>query len=116
MEHSQHAVSSWAKNNYVFYITATSMKLIIVIDCGPLTAPSKGQVNTSSGTIFGSTAMYTCDTGYTLSGSQTRTCEAGGNWSSIDPVCILKGPGNHGYTFHIRFKLCCFTNNKFNTP
>ena len=64
---------------FFFYITA--------INCGPLTDPDNGQVDTSSGTIFGSTATYTCDTGYTLSGSQTRTCGADGMWTLSEPFC-----------------------------
>ena len=63
-----------------------------MIDCGPLTDPANGQVNTS-GTTFGSTATYTCDTGYILSGSQSRTCRAfsspgpTGLWTSRKPLC-----------------------------
>ena len=59
----------------------------LVVDCGPLTNPDNGQVSTSSGTTFGSRATYTCDTGYTLSGSQIRTCGADGVWTLITPVC-----------------------------
>ena len=58
-----------------------------MINCGTLTNPINGQVDTSSGTAFQSTATYTCDTGYELSGSQSRTCGADGNWTSTEPVC-----------------------------
>ena len=74
----------------------------IVVDCGPLTNPDNGQVVTSHGTTFGSTATYTCDTGYTLSGSQTRTCGADGVWTLFTPVCegtytnTDAGIDNHG--------------------
>ena len=57
------------------------------VDCGALTDPENGLVDTSSGTTIGSTATYTCDTGYTLSGSQTRTCGADGNWIYSEPLC-----------------------------
>ena len=57
------------------------------VDCGPLTDPANGQVDTSSGTTFWSTATYTCAIGYTLSGSQSRTCGADGNWTSSEPSC-----------------------------
>ena len=56
-------------------------------DCGPLVNPENGQVNISSGTTFGSTATYTCNTGYTLSGPQSRTCGADGNWIFSEPFC-----------------------------
>ena len=38
-------------------------------------------------TEFPGTATYTCDTGYVLSGGNTRTCLANGMWSGIAPTC-----------------------------
>ena len=61
--------------------------MMLVPNCGPLMDPANGQVVTSSGTTLGSTATYTCDTGYTLSGSQTRTCQMNETWSLFAPVC-----------------------------
>ena len=29
----------------------------------------------------------TCDTGYTLTGSDTRTCLSNGSWSGVDGTC-----------------------------
>ena len=52
----------------------------LVIDCGPLTDPDNGLVNTSSGTTFGNTATYTCYIG-------SRACQADGRWSSVEPTC-----------------------------
>ena len=69
-------------------LVAYSISLTIkVVNCGPLTNPDNGLVDTFVGTIFGSTATYTCDTGYTLSGSQSRNCGADGNWTSSEPFC-----------------------------
>ena len=51
-------------------------------NCVPLTSLANGQVVT-----IGNTATYTCDTGYTLSGSQSRTCGADGNWTFSEPLC-----------------------------
>ena len=59
----------------------------VAIDCAPLNDPNNGQVDTSSGCAYGSTATYTCHTGYTLSGSQPRTCGADGNWTLTEPSC-----------------------------
>ena len=44
-------------------------------------------MNISNGTSFGSTATYTCDTGYAISGSQSRSCGADGNWTTTEPAC-----------------------------
>ena len=38
-------------------------------------------------TTFMSTAVYTCNTGYNLTGDMTRTCQANGTWSGIAPTC-----------------------------
>ncbi len=47
-------------------------------------APFNGEVS-----FDGSTATYTCHTGYTLVGSVSRTCDSG-NWSSTVPTCESK--------------------------
>ena len=64
------------------------------MDCGNLTAPANGQVDLTSGTTFGQTATYSCNTGYNLVGDSTRTCQATGEWSGSVPTCqgvLLKG-------------------------
>ena len=33
------------------------------------------------------TCSITCDTGYTLTGSNTRVCQSDGSWSGMDSVC-----------------------------
>ena len=35
----------------------------------------------------GDTCSYTCNNGYKLNGSATRTCQIDGSWSDSDPVC-----------------------------
>jgi hypothetical protein len=66
-------------------------------DCGPLTNPSHGRVDTSAGTMIGSpAAKYSCETGYTLVGSATRTCQSsllGVNWSGANAQCLNCGDG-----------------------
>ena len=57
-----------------------------VIDCGPLSAPSNGEVRVPS-TTFGSNARYSCFTGFTLVGFSTRVCQLDGRWSGKAPVC-----------------------------
>ena len=59
-----------------------------VVDCGALTHPLNGRVDTSSGTTYNQVATYSCDTGYNLFGFSTRTCQTSGMWSSTAPVCV----------------------------
>ena len=35
----------------------------------------------------GDTCSFTCNTGYELTGSDTRTCQSNGNWSGSDELC-----------------------------
>ncbi|XP_053558647.1 sushi, von Willebrand factor type A, EGF and pentraxin domain-containing protein 1 [Bombina bombina] len=42
-----------------------------------------------SGVTFASSALYECNTGYSLRGPSTLTCEASGKWSDESPSCQL---------------------------
>ena len=66
-----------------------NIKLIYfaAVDCGNLPDPTNGRV-VLSGTIFRSTATYQCFSGYTISGTETRTCQDDGEWSGVAPTCI----------------------------
>ena len=57
------------------------------MDCGSLTDPANGQVDLTSGTTFGQTVTYSCNTGYNLVGDSTHTCQATGEWSGSVPTC-----------------------------
>ena len=35
----------------------------------------------------GDTCIFTCNTAYELTGSDTRTCQSNGSWSGSDDVC-----------------------------
>ncbi|XP_064386419.1 uncharacterized protein LOC135334961 isoform X2 [Halichondria panicea] len=59
----------------------------VAVDCGPLNPPSNGAVDTSSGTTFMMTATYTCNTGYNIVGSDTRTCGEDKTWTPDAPTC-----------------------------
>ena len=54
--------------------------------CRELSSPTNGQV-TWTGLTNGSTATYTCDSGYHLIGDPTRTCLSSGIWSGQEPTC-----------------------------
>ncbi|KAH3889331.1 hypothetical protein DPMN_013385 [Dreissena polymorpha] len=55
--------------------------------CSVLSNPSNGKVDLSNGTKYQSTAVYTCNSGFLLSGSASRTCQADKTWSSSEPIC-----------------------------
>ena len=57
-----------------------------VVDCGALPNPLNGMVIFTITTVL-STASYSCDTGYTLFGNSTRTCQTDGTWSGSSPTC-----------------------------
>ena len=63
----------------------------LLVACSPLNDPSNGIMNCSLGddniTSYEDTCSFTCKTGYELTGSDTRTCQSDGNWSSSDNVC-----------------------------
>ena len=57
-----------------------------VFDCGYLSNPVNGEVDTSAGTTEGALAHYYCKTGYTIKGTRYRTCTSSG-WSGRAPTC-----------------------------
>ena len=62
-----------------------------VSDCGPLSDPGNGVVDTSNGTTFGEVATFFCDTGYSLIGDDQRDCQSDGLWGGTSPTCEIKG-------------------------
>ena len=61
--------------------------LLTVVNCGIPANPANGQVSHTAGTTLGQTATYSCNTGYNLVGSSTRTCQATRVWSGNAPIC-----------------------------
>ncbi len=64
------------------------VSIITAVDCGALSNPDNGTVDTSSGTTFMNTATYTCTAGYSLVGVSSRTCAADGDWTTAAPTCL----------------------------
>lgn len=60
-------------------------------DCGALTAPGNGTVDTQTGTKYQSVALFYCNTGYDLIGVSSTKCGADGVWDSVKPRCHIKG-------------------------
>ncbi len=67
---------------YVYQIN-----LNVAVDCGALEAPANGHVDTSQGTVFMNTAVYSCAPRYNLTGCSVSECLATGSWSCDPPFC-----------------------------
>ena len=65
--------------------------MILYIACPPLTAPDNGDIDCSLGddgeANVGDTCSFTCDLGYELTGSDTRSCQIDGSWSGNETEC-----------------------------
>ena len=46
-----------------------------------------GSTYTNGESYEGDTCSFTCDTGYELTGSDTRTCQKNGSWSGSEVMC-----------------------------
>ena len=51
---------------------------------GEIMSCSSGRVGVG---YEGDTCSFTCNTGYELTGSDTRTCQSNGSWSGTDEMC-----------------------------
>ena len=63
----------------------------ILVSCPSLTDPSNGMISCSLGDdnipSYEDICTFTCNTGYVLTSSNTRTCQSDGSWSGSDIVC-----------------------------
>ena len=60
--------------------------------CNDLSTPANGEIASCSSGRTGvgyerDTCIFTCNTGYEVTGSDTRTCQSDGNWTGGDVVC-----------------------------
>jgi CUB/sushi domain-containing protein len=58
----------------------------VLVSCPALSDPDNGSVSVTS-TTYGSTASYSCRSGFVLSGSSSTACQADGTWSNPKPSC-----------------------------
>ncbi|KAB0386866.1 hypothetical protein FD755_001822, partial [Muntiacus reevesi] len=64
-----------------------SMPTCQIISCGELPVPPNGhRIGTLS--VYGATAIFSCNSGYTLVGSRVRECMANGLWSGSEVRCL----------------------------
>ena len=67
-----------------------------IVPCTPLNAPNRGEMS-CTGNVYEDICVFTCDDGYELTGSDTRTCQSDGSWSGSEAVCTLQGMYNEMY-------------------
>ena len=63
-----------------------------VVNCSSISAPTSGRVS-GSGLTYRSVRTFSCNIGYKLGGSTTRTCQADGSWSGTIAICSSKSNG-----------------------
>ena len=72
-------------------VVISNIHEIIAVSCPLLIDPDNGALNCSMGDdgvpSYEDTCSFTCNTGYELTGSDTRTCQSDGRWSGSDDVC-----------------------------
>ncbi|KAM4052284.1 sushi domain-containing protein 2 [Anomaloglossus baeobatrachus] len=61
--------------------------LLPVVTCGRLAPPANGTKNGTS-YLVGSVIILSCNKGFVMTGSRQRTCQADGNWSGEQTMCI----------------------------
>ena len=75
----------------IFQLYSFSYDQDFISDCGTLLAPSNGNIDLSGGTLFEAVALFSCDTGYTLNGASSTTCQSDATWSDPNPTCDIRG-------------------------
>ena len=78
------AISTYA----VIYIQST---IYLLVTCPVLSDPSNGMISCSleddGVPSYEDTCSFICDTGYELTGSDTRICQSDGSWSGSFAMC-----------------------------
>ena len=63
---------------YFFFLVATCI----------IPGELKDGTRSTSANVYNTVVSYTCNSGFRLVGSATRTCQANGQWSGEHPRCI----------------------------
>ena len=65
--------------------------LFAYIVCPSFADPNNGKLNCTLGDdgvpSYEDTCSFTCNAGYELTGSDTRTCQSDGSWSGTETLC-----------------------------
>ena len=79
----------FCKGAVFFHATDIFLSFLLVISCPSLvTPPNATKLTPSCASVYGSSCLYSCQTGYTSSsGNVTRTCLSSEQWSGNDINC-----------------------------
>ena len=77
---------------HYFYALCYSICIMLyTVTCPYLMEPLNGRTSCSllypSMVLYEDTCSFTCNTGYVLFGSSTRTCQSDGSWSGSEVIC-----------------------------
>ena len=86
LTHLMDASNPWRITCVTSFLLHCTLFSYPAVDCGDPGTPTNGQRSLSS-TTYNSVVTYTCDVGYTLQGSNSRTCQSSGQWSGSVPQC-----------------------------
>ena len=78
--------------NYSYHSTLLYVyQFASVVSCPELNNLENGMIKCQSKEVkkylYEDTCNFTCDTGYELTGSDTRTCQSDGSWSGNENIC-----------------------------
>ena len=59
-----------------------------MITCEVLDPPANGEIIFTNGMLFESLAIFECDTGFSLIGTDRIECQENDEWSGQPPECI----------------------------
>ena len=97
---------------------------ISVVTCPPLVDPENGKVlnNSSLPRPYQMVSKISCNEGYRLEGSDSRTCLSNGTWSGAETYCVCEymhfSVYNinifYSYSFHMSTCICIVTKHLIN--
>ena len=64
---------------------------VLFLACQALQNPADGSVVAPTSPVFQDEAVYSCNSGFTLSGQERRCCLSTGLWSGTAPTCVFAG-------------------------
>ena len=83
--------------------------IFCLVTCATLTDTTNRSITCSLGDdgvlSYEDTCSFTCNTGYELTGSDTRTCQSNGSWSSSSEAMCIKSKHNLWIFCNLKFNL-----------